>query len=221
MTGVERWRSVAAASAVVERRQASAPDSGGRRKPSLRGARPCPLARQHETLRLPAFRFLYFSSLRAQAKQSSSSAKAGLLPPTRSALRWTQTHRSSRSERRWVVASLLAMTRCLTLRLARLGRGCVARTRVHYPPDEPVRACVMPREGGASSTLGRMVITGSSAFADDDKAGRPSEGWWRGRLRWSFISVAEKSSEPAPLPPSFARFASYGTADALRRRTLT
>jgi len=33
------------------------------------------------------------------------------LPPTRSALRWTQTLRSSRSERRRVVASLLAMTR--------------------------------------------------------------------------------------------------------------
>jgi hypothetical protein len=44
----------------VERRQASAPAAEGRRKPALRGAQPCPLARRHETLRLSAFRFLLF-----------------------------------------------------------------------------------------------------------------------------------------------------------------
>src|SRR5579872_1905419 len=47
-TGAELRGSLAAASAVVERRQASAPA----------GARPRPLVRPHERLRLPAFRFL-------------------------------------------------------------------------------------------------------------------------------------------------------------------
>ena len=61
VTGVERERSVAPASAVVECRQASAPDSGrvgasrssvARRRARWHGV--------HETLRLPAFRFLIF-----------------------------------------------------------------------------------------------------------------------------------------------------------------
>ena len=46
-----------------------------------------------------------------EAIQRLMQAAPGLLPPTRSALRRTQTHRSSQSERRRVVASLLAMTR--------------------------------------------------------------------------------------------------------------
>jgi hypothetical protein len=61
------------ARAAVERRQASAPAAEGRREPTLRGAnrtRWC----GHETLRLPAFRFLEFFSffvIASEAKQSS------------------------------------------------------------------------------------------------------------------------------------------------------
>jgi hypothetical protein len=58
-SGPERRRWFAAASAVVERRQASAPAAAGWRKPTLRGAnrtRWC----GHATLRLSAFRFLFF-----------------------------------------------------------------------------------------------------------------------------------------------------------------
>jgi hypothetical protein len=44
---------------VVERRQASAPDSGGSAQADSSWRAPCPLARYQDQLRLPAFRFLY------------------------------------------------------------------------------------------------------------------------------------------------------------------
>jgi hypothetical protein len=47
---------------VVERRQASAPDSGEAAQVDLSVARPAPAGAGHETLRPPAFRFLFFRS---------------------------------------------------------------------------------------------------------------------------------------------------------------
>jgi hypothetical protein len=44
---------------VVERRQASAPDSGGRRKPPTPWREPHPFGAALTTVRLPAFRFLF------------------------------------------------------------------------------------------------------------------------------------------------------------------
>src|ERR1700677_4598099 len=44
---------------------------------------------------------------RRHCEPTGPAARSGLLPPTRSALRWTQTRRSSQSERRGVVALLL------------------------------------------------------------------------------------------------------------------
>ena len=61
-------RTVPWAGTAVERRQASAPASGGRRKPPTPWRVRTPLACGHETLRLPAFRFLYFLFVGANQK---------------------------------------------------------------------------------------------------------------------------------------------------------
>ena len=61
------------AGAVVERRQASAPASGGRRKPLTPWRDPHPLGAGGSTLRLPAFRFLISFVIASAAKQSSRS----------------------------------------------------------------------------------------------------------------------------------------------------
>jgi hypothetical protein len=156
----------------VERRQASAPAAEGRRKPTYPWrdrTRWC----GHETLRLSAFRFLYFFL---------PFVIAGLDPAIHAATTLRQSFGLAVCNRTsaWTTGSSPVVTtgfcRCLTLWIGKLARHRAARTLT----------LIRPRDSGG----------GGPSVAPE-----ASVGWWRGRLTRRFAFVAGKSSRPAPLPP--------------------